>query len=609
MCRRIRCLHIVKGYILIKEKWIQINKKSDFKAVAEKFNIDQVLARIIRNRDIIGDEEIDKFLNGDLSVLHDGRLMKDMDIAVSLIREKITNGAAIRIIGDYDVDGICATYILLKTLKSLGATVDTVIPHRILDGYGLNEQLIENARNDGIDTIITCDNGIAAKNQIDMANELGMTVIVTDHHEVPYEMADGKKKYILPNAQAVVDPKRDDCNYPFKGICGAVVAFKLSKILMEEMAPEIVDTITKELLPFAALATNCDVMELLDENRVIVKEGLKLMADPVNKGIKALIIALGLTDKNISTYHLGFVIGPTINATGRLDTAKRALELFSTNDFNEACLIAVELKELNESRKKITEDGATCAVRIIEEEGLYNDRVLVIYLPECHESVAGIIAGRIKEKYYRPTIVLTNAEDGIKGSGRSIEAYNMYEELTRVNDLFTKYGGHPMAAGISLKSLDDIDSLRDRLNRNCTLTPEQMMPTVKIDVPMPLSYISMPLTESLKLLEPFGVGNPHPMFATKGVSLISYTKVGRSRIIGKFKIKDDLGNLYEMVYFDDLQSFDEFIVDNFGEAKFEKLLNGRCDVNEILIKMTYQISVNEFNGWKNVQIQMKNYDI
>lgn len=590
---------------MVKQKWMVAAKKADFEALSKKFNIDPVLARIIRNRGVISDEEFEFFLNGDMNSLHDPLLMKDMGKACDVILKAISDKKKIRIIGDYDVDGICATYILLKSLSTLGGVVDTVIPHRILDGYGLNDHLIKAASEDGIELIVTCDNGISAFDQIELANQLGIDVVVTDHHEVPYEMEGDEKRYIIPHALAVVDPKQEDDEYPFKSICGGVVAYKLISILLGEKYPKVME----ELLPFAAMATVCDVMELLGENRIIVKAGLKLMNNPINPGMKALVMACGLGQKSISAYHFGFVLGPTVNATGRLDTAKRALELFSSQDFNEACVIATELREINESRKKITEDGTELASRIVEEEGMDSQKVLVIYLDNVHESIAGIIAGRIKEKYYKPTLVLTKAEEGIKGSGRSVEAYDMYEELTKIKDLFTKYGGHKMAAGVSLKSIEDVNELRRRLNENATLTQEDLVKKIAIDVPMPLSYASMGLAKSFELLEPCGTSNPRPMFATANVSLLSYAKKGRTRLIGKFRVMDEDSRSYEMVYFDDLDSFDEFIEKNFGASVLDQLMNRGCSKGEIVIKVAYSISVNEFNNMESLQIVMKNYDI
>jgi len=587
-----------------KLNWVVAAKKADFNAISSKFNIDPVLARIIRNRDVVTDDEIEAFLHGGMESLHNPHLFKDMDLAVDILRSKIDSGDKIRIIGDYDVDGICSTYILLRGLKALGADVDTMIPHRILDGYGLNDQLIEQAREDGIDTILTCDNGIAASKQIELAKEYGMTVVVTDHHEVPFIDSDAGREYILPLADAVVDPKRPDCEYPFKSVCGAMIAFKLISIMLGDEHEDIIE----ELIPFAAMATVCDVMELLDENRILVKKALELMKEPKNTGLRALVIVAGLSGKDISAYHFGFVLGPTINATGRLDTAKRALELFDSDNFNEACMIATELKELNEARKKMTEDGTALASSIIETNGYDNDHILVIYLKDTHESIAGIIAGRIKEKYYKPTIVLTDADEGIKGSGRSIEGYNMYEELTRVNELFTKYGGHKMAAGLSLSDLSKVDELRIRLNENEQLTDNDLCRKLKIDVPMPLSYISKKLIESFELLEPCGTANPKPLFADKEVSLLSYDKKGRSRVIGKFKVSDQYGNKFDMVYFDDLDELDSFLINNFGKDRFDRLIRGRADIGEIPLKIAYNPDINVYNNVENIQLILKYYD-
>ena len=600
----------------MKEEWMVAAKRADFDAIASKFNIDKVLARIIRNRDLVSDEEIGAFLGGTLSDLHDPLLMKDMEKAVLRIREGIKKGEKLRVIGDYDVDGICATYILLKGLKTLGADVDTVIPHRIRDGYGLNNHLIEEAAADNIDTIITCDNGISAAAQIELACSLGMCVIVTDHHEVPFKEEDGKKTYTLPPAYCVVDPKREDCDYPFKSVCGAFVAFKLISVLLENKYPEV----TEELIPFAAMATVCDVMELLDENRIIVKEGLKRLNaadiygigkvdDNVNIGLKAMILAATLGGKEISAYHFGFVLGPMINATGRLDTASRALELFSSTDYVKAGTIATELRQLNDERKGITEDGVRKASEIVDTTSVGENAILVIYLPECHESIAGIIAGRIKEKYYKPTIVITDAEDGVKGSGRSIEAYDMYAELTRVSDLFTKFGGHKMAAGLSLVNVEAINELRRRLNENSTLSEEDLTRKLHIDVPMPLSYVSRDLIRSFDLLEPFGTANPKPLFAVSEISILSYQKRGKTRKIGKYVIADRGGRRYDMVCFEELNAFDDFLRGNFGEDAVSVLEKGNADTGRFVIKIAYYPDINVYNGIESIQIVMKHYDI
>lgn len=587
----------------MKTQWMVACKNADFNAIATKYGIDKVLARIIRNRDVISDKDIDMFLNGDISMLHDPLLMKGMKEACEYIKESVEKGQKIRIIGDYDVDGICATFILLKGLRKLGATVDTVIPHRIRDGYGLNDQLILDAHNDGIDLIITCDNGIAASLQVDLALSLGMQVIVTDHHEVPYDMIDGVKNYIIPKALSVVDPKQADCPYPFKGICGAFVAFKLVSVLVSD------DELMEELIPFAAMATVCDVMDLLDENRIIVREGLKRMSVPVNTGLRALVTATGLNDKDINAFHFGFVLGPTVNATGRLDTARRAIELFSSNNFNEACLIATELRQLNEERKKLTEDGASEAFYQIDNSSMSEDRVLVVYLPECHESIAGIIAGRVKERYYKPSIVLTNAEEGVKGSGRSIEGYDMYAELTKVKDIFVKYGGHTMAAGLSLESPEKVDELRRRLNENESMSEEILTRKVHIDVPMPLSYVNYGLVQSFEKLEPCGTSNPKPLFATKNLSLISYAKKGKTKLIGKLWFMDEEGRRYEMIYFDDLSVLDDFLIDSFGQEKFLKVTDGRCEKGDIPLKVVYSLGINTYNNTSSVQIVLKYFDV
>lgn len=586
-------------------KWMVASKKADFEAISTKYNIDKVLARIIRNREIITDEEIELFLSDDMKYLHDPHMLKDMDKAVGILREKISQNKKIRVIGDYDVDGICSTYILLKGLRTLGADVDTVIPHRIKDGYGLNDNLIEEAIADGVDTIVTCDNGIAASPQIKLAKENGIDVIITDHHEVPFDMVDGTKIYNLPDALAVVDPKQEDCPYPFKSICGGFVAYKLISVLLEDKYPHVME----ELISFATLATVCDVMELKDENRVLVKNGLKRMAKCSNYGLKALLIVNGLEDKKLTNYHVGFILGPCLNATGRLDTAKRALELFDAPTFREAALIASELKELNESRKKMTEDGVKEALEKIEELSMQDNRVLVIYLPDTHESLAGIIAGRVKEKFNRPTIVLTRAEDGIKGSGRSIEAYDMFEELSKVKEMFTKFGGHKMAAGISLDDENKIEELKERLNHDCTLTDDNLVKKVHIDVPMPLSYISNRFIKELDILEPFGTGNPKPVFATKNISLISYSKMGKNRNVGKFRVKDEFGREYEMIHFSDLDDFEEFVVNRFGTDKFEMLKNGRLKEGDVVISIVYYPEINEFRGNENIQIIMNYYDV
>ncbi len=581
------------------------SKKADFDAISAKFNIDKVLARIIRNRDVVEDGAIDLFLNGTPSDFHDPLLMKDMEQAACIVKDRISKNRKIRIIGDYDVDGICATFILLRALTFLGANVDTVIPHRIKDGYGLNDNLIQDAKTDGVELIITCDNGIAASDQVKLANELGMEVIVTDHHEVPYDTVDGKKQYIIPPALCIVDPKQEDCTYPYPNICGAFVAYKLVSVLLKESPDR--EIISEELLSFAALATVCDVMDLKDENRILVKYGLKSMPETRNVGLKALISVTGLDQKVITNYHAGFILGPCLNATGRLDTAKRALSLFETSSYSEALIIANELKELNDERKAMTEEGAKKASDILVSNNMTQDHVLVIYLKDTHESLAGIIAGRIKEKYNRPTIVLTDGEDGVKGSGRSIETYDMYAELTKVKDLFTKFGGHKMAAGVSLNCKEDIDILRKRLNENECLSEDDLTIKVHIDVPMPVSYVSKEFVRNLDILEPFGVANPKPVFATKNISLILYSKLGKNKNVGKFKISDENGRMYEMIYFGDLERFEEYVTEKYGKAQLDNLLSGRCNRGDCLMDIVYYPEINSFRGTENIQIVMNHY--
>lgn len=594
-------------------KWMVAAKKADFDQIAKKYSISPVMARLLRNRDLENDEEIRKYLYGTKEDLYDPLLLKDMEKAAGIIKAKIQQKKAIRVIGDYDVDGICSSYILLKGLRALGGNVDVVIPHRMKDGYGLNEHLIEDAFTAGIDTVLTCDNGIAAAPQIRMAKEKGMTVVVTDHHEVPFEEKDGQRTYLLPPADAVVDPKQPGCGYPFKQICGAVVAGKLIQVLLgngEEGSgagkaawrEELLD----ELYTFEALATVCDVMELRDENRIIVKEGLKLMASTTNLGLKALLMVNGIEEKALTPYHAGFVIGPCMNASGRLDTAERALCLFDCKEWKEAVMIAGDLKSLNDSRKLMTEQGVEEAIKQVEENGLGRERVLVIYLPDCHESLAGIIAGRIREKYGKPVFVLTKGEEGVKGSGRSIENYSMYEEMTACKELFTKYGGHKMAAGLSLPDEASVEVFRTMLNENCRLTEEDFQEVVHIDVAMPLAYADKSFIRELSLLEPFGVGNGKPVFARKNISLLSGRKLGKNRNVGKYQIAEE-GSRYEMIYFGDLDAFDEFLGGRFGRNRTDMLYGSGLREGDMAISMAYYPDLNYYAGRESVQIVMQDY--
>lgn len=595
-------------------KWMVSAKKADFNGIAERFQIDPVIARIIRNRELVTEDEIDRFLHGSLTDLHSPYLLKDVEKAADIVRNKITEQKKIRIIGDYDIDGVCSTYILMTGLQTCGAVVDAVIPHRVLDGYGLNDKLISDAYEAGIDTILTCDNGIAAASQITYAKSLGMTVLVTDHHEVPYEVQpDGSRKECLPDAAAVVDPKQQACGYPFDGICGAVVAYKLVMVLLDRLASESGNTdieevkrIRQELLAFAAFATIGDVMELVDENRIIVKYGLPLIEHSDNYGLQALIAVNGLQDKLLSVYHIGFVLGPCLNATGRLDTAARALQMFLTRDRAEAVTIAGELKELNDSRKGMTLQGTEQAIELVEQTALKEDKVLVIYLPECHESLAGIIAGRIRERYQKPVFVLTKAEDGVKGSGRSIDAYHMYDKMSECKELYTKYGGHKLAAGVSMPE-ENVEKFRRYLNEHCELTPEDFEEKILIDVPMPMSYVTTDFVKQLSVLEPFGNGNPKPVFAQKNLRICRGRILGKNSNVGKYQVKDETGRQYDMIYFGDLDKWHDFLTEHFGTEERDRLYQAGSDV--IRISVIYYPDINVYQGRESLQMVMKDYCI
>lgn len=583
------------------EKWFIQTKKADFHQIGKNYGIDPVIARIIRNRDIVHEDEIQMFLNGTLQNLHSPWLMKDMEKAVLIIREKITHNKKIRVIGDYDIDGVNATYILLKGLSQCGALVDTDIPDRMKDGYGINENLIDAAIEAKIDLIITCDNGIAAINQIAYAKQKGIDVIVTDHHDIPYEEADGIRKEIYPMADAIVNPKQSECHYPFDRICGAVVALKLVQALFEVY--HIPEEEWYPLIENAAMATVGDVMDLVNENRIIVKEGLKRISATNNKGLSSLLSLNGL-EGDISSYHIGFVIGPCINAGGRLDTAKRALELLSSESTEEAGRLAGDLKSLNDSRKELTLKGLEEALHIIETTSLKNDKVLIVYLPDCHESLAGIIAGRIRENYNKPVIVFTDAHECAKGSGRSIEAYNMFEELSKFKNLFLKFGGHPMAAGLSLPK-ENIDLLREKLNQETTLTKEDFITKILIDVPMPIHYISEQLVRQLEILEPFGKANEKPTFAEKNLKIITARILGKNQNVLKLSIQNEMGCKMEAMFFGNIEQFNLFLAQKYGEDELNKMYAGK--ENQILLSITYYPSINEYNGNRNIQVIIKNY--
>ena len=584
------------------ERWVLLRKGADFEAIGKKYQISPRLACLIRNRDVIGEEAVDRYLNGTISDLYDGMLMKDMDKAIDILKEKILEDKKIRVIGDYDIDGVNATYILLEGLERLGADVDSDIPDRISDGYGLNRHLVERAYEAGVDTLITCDNGIAAADEIAYGKEMGMTVIVTDHHEVPFDEHDGEKRYRIPPADAVMDPKQPDCLYPFKGLCGAAVAYKLMEALWESMGKDSADL--DDLIENVAIATIGDVMDLEDENRIFVKEGLQMLRRTKNPGLKALIECTGIDKNSLNSYHIGFVLGPCINASGRLDTAKRALELLRAGTQKEADILAGDLKALNDSRKDMTEEAVKQAEEQVETTTISKDKVLVVYLPDCHESLAGIVAGRIRENYYKPVFVLTDAEEGVKGSGRSIDGYHMYEELNKCKEFLTKFGGHRLAAGLSLPK-ENVGKFREMLNKNCTLTEEEMKEKVTIDMEMPFGCVTEGLLKELELLEPFGKGNTKPVFAARDVTLLGARILGKNRNVLKLQVQDVNGCRIEAMLFHHADDFLGKLEKQYGKTEVEALLKGRG--RQIRISMTYYPDINEYMGKKTPQIVVTHY--
>ena len=584
------------------ERWVLLRKGADFEAIGKKYQISPRLACLIRNRDVIGEEAVDRYLNGTISDLYDGMLMKDMDKAIDILKEKILEDKKIRVIGDYDIDGVNATYILLEGLERLGADGDSDIPDRISDGYGLNRHLVERAYEAGVDTLITCDNGIAAADEIAYGKEMGMTVIVTDHHEVPFDEQDGEKRYRIPPADAVMDPKQPDCLYPFKGLCGAAVAYKLMEALWESMGKDSADL--DDLIENVAIATIGDVMDLDDENRIFVKEGLQMLRRTKNPGLKALIECTGIDKNSLNSYHIGFVLGPCINASGRLDTAKRALELLRAGTQKEADILAGDLKALNDSRKDMTEEAVKQAEEQVETTTISKDKVLVVYLPDCHESLAGIVAGRIRENYYKPVFVLTDAEEGVKGSGRSIDGYHMYEELNKCKELLTKFGGHRLAAGLSLPK-ENVGKFREMLNKNCTLTEEEMKEKVTIDMEMPFGCVTEGLVKELELLEPFGKGNTKPVFAARDVTLLGARILGKNRNVLKLQVQDVNGCRIEAMLFHHADDFLGKLEEQYGKTELEALLKGRG--RQIRSSMTYYPDINEYMGKKTPQIVVTHY--
>lgn len=587
----------------MKERWFVKNIKADYKNISKKYGISELITRLMVNRNIVEDDMIKNYINPNYSNFHDPYEMKDIEKAAKILKEKIELKEKIRIIGDYDVDGVISVYILYTALKKCGANVDYEIPDRIKDGYGINKKIILEAKNDEVDTLLTCDNGISAIEQIKYAKELGMTVIVTDHHDIPFvEDEKGDRIFISSEADSIINPKQIECGYKFDKICGAGVAFKLIEVLYEKMK------ISKEelyrLIEFVAIATVCDVVDLIDENRIFVKNGLKMINNTTNLGLKYLMKETKMDGKEISTYHLGFVIGPCINASGRLDSAKKGLKLLLSQDEEEALNLAKELVELNDERKSMTSEGVEKAIEIIEGSTMKDDKVFVIYIPQVHESLAGIIAGRIREKYNVPTIILTKAEEGVKGSGRSIEEYNMFEELLTCKDLLNKFGGHPMAAGLSLNE-NNIDLLREGLNRNTKLTEEELIPKITIDLPLVLENINYDMINDLELLEPFGKGNSKPLFGAKNVNAVKAMVLGQNKNVLKIKLKTTSGRVIDSIYFGDIEEFEQYITKKYNYEELQKLYGG--EFNSVNLDLVFYPSINEYNGNISIQIVIQNY--
>lgn len=583
------------------EKWFVINKGADFAGIAKRFGISPVTARLIRNREVMGDEAIARYLKGGIGELYDPHLLLDSDRLTDILVQKISEQKKIRVIGDYDIDGVMSTYILYKGITRCGGSVDFQIPDRMKDGYGINDHLIEQADEAGIDTIITCDNGIAAIGEIAHAKSLGMTVLVTDHHEIPYTEERGERHYKRSEADAIVNPKQMECTYPYKNLCGAAVAWKVIQILYEKC--DIAVEESYDFLENVAFATVGDVMDLTDENRILVREGLKRIHTTMNPGMRALILQNKLEPEQISSYHFGFVLGPCINASGRLETAKIALNLFLQEDVKKASEIAAELVDLNAQRKDMTAEGVELAMQQVEE-GNTGEKVLVVYLPDVHESLAGIIAGRIREACHKPSFVLTKSEDGVKGSGRSIEAYSMYEELCKCQELFTKFGGHPMAAGLSLPEAN-VEIFREKINACCGLTEEDFIPKIKIDIPMPVDYPDIPLVNELLLLEPFGKANVKPQFADKNLGIDRAVVVGKNQNVLKLTLKTERGKSISAVYFGDVEEFREYYGRKYGENEVQQAFLGRT--NGIRMSVVYYPEINRYQGNESIQIVIKNY--
>lgn len=579
------------------EKWLLRNRKVDLKAMSDKYKISQLLCKLMVNRDITDDNIINSYINPVYENLHSPKTMKDIALAVDIIKRKIQENKKIRIIGDYEVDGIISVFILYTALKECGANVDYEIPDRIKDGYGINENIVKTAYDEDVDTIITCDNGISAIDQIQYAKNLGLTVIVTDHHDVPFVEENGVRTFISSQADAIINPKQIECEYEFKSICGAGVAFKLMEVLYEELGMNKEECY--KLIEFVAIATVCDVVDLIDENRIFVKNGLNMLNNTTNIGIKALKKASGLEDKEITAYHLGFVIGPCLNASGRLDSAKKGLELLLMENYEEAENLAQEIVDLNDARKKMTKEGVDRAINIIDSTEIANDKILVVYIPDIHESLAGIVAGRVKEKYNKPTIILTKSEEGVKGSARSIEEYNMFEGLLACKELLDKFGGHPMAAGLSLQE-DKVDELRKELNNKCKLTDEDLTRKIMIDASLPLEYLNINLIKELDVLEPFGKGNAKPVFGVRDVKVTKAMLLGKDKNILKLRLLTNNNLTIDAMIFNDLENFENKVIEKYGNEGLDNLYNKFN--NNISMDFTFYPSINEWNGNKSIQI-------
>lgn len=585
------------------EKWVLETKRGDFYKTAETYGISPVLARIMVNRGVTEDEQIRRYLEGTLEDLYEPELLLDMDKAVALLIEHIDRGDCLVIASDFDVDGIFSSMILYTAFSRVGATCFVETPNRVTEGYGLNRRIVDSALEKGAKLLITCDNGIAALDAVEYAKEKGLTVVVTDHHEVPFEeQKDGSRVYVKPKADAIVNPKQAECNYPFPKLCGAGVTFKVAQMLYRYYG--VAKEEMKQLVEYAAIATVADVMDLEDENRIIVKYGLKLLEQTKNKGLRAILKVNDLLDKSISAYHIGFIIGPCFNAAGRLETVKSALDLLMCDNEAEAEKKAMELKLLNDSRKEMTVKGVEQAIEKIEKSSLMEDKVLLVKLENCHESLVGIIAGRIREKYNKPTLVFTEVKEGVKGSGRSIEAYNMFEELLKCKHLLTRFGGHPMAAGLSLET-KNLELLRKTLNENSKLTEEDLRPVVRIDVALPIGYVTEEFINQLALLEPFGKGNEKPMFAEQHFKLLGGNLIGKNKNVFKGVVQNQEGDRMEAIYFGDVDDFTDFLVEEYGQQQYEHMLRG--DANTIDIGLTYYPTINEFRGRKTLQIVIQNY--